>query len=214
MKTACKSCILTYVVFFFLYFFSTLGYADHVEVYMNPTLGLAVSGPPEWYMEMKDNPSSQAKFAFENHPALFVLFSKYDFKNIANWPNPFGSVILVYVFPPVNASAMTLLDNHYNKSISPALRVIELPHEVKLNNQLWAVMVGKKVSTSQGITLYQVTYFTLYANGIVQIEAAITEKDYPQYRKLLDQFVSQIIFDSNKDSLMSKVMLMREKNNK
>lgn len=208
MKKTCKSHILAYVVFSFLYLFSAMSYAAHTEVYMNPTLGIAISGPSDWFLEMRDHPSPQANLAFDNNPHLFAFFSKYDVEKRASWPNPLGSMLRVYVFPPANASAMAILNNFYNMRKSQGA-FIEPPHAIIFNNRYWAVMASS--TQRQGYALYHVTYITLFANGFVQIEAATTEQDYNKLRKTFDEVVSRMIFDNNKDSLLSKSMLLNVK---
>ena len=205
MKKAFKNSILTSIVFSFLFFFTAMSYAANYEWYMNTTLGVSMKGPADWYLEMKDNPSAQANFAFKNNPFLFAIFSKYDFKNKNNWPNPLGSAILVYLFPPANASAMTIMATLYSKRSNQGLTVIERPHEIKLGNQLWVVMAFR--GERQGFTLYQITYVTLFPRGSVQIEAGITDPDYNQYRKILDTFVSGIVFDTNQSNLLNNSII-------
>ncbi len=207
-KIIWKNYILTSVIFSFLCFFSNISEAAHTEVYMNTTLGVSIRGPENWFLEMKDHPSPSADFVFKDQPYLFALFSKYNFNDRASWPNPVGSMISVYISPPENKSAMMIINKIYNNlSEDRKKEVIEPPREIKLNNRDWAVMTS--LIKKNEITLYQVTYVTVYTGGNVQIEAATTEKDYNPYRKIFDDVVSQIIFDNDKNNLTSKSMQIK-----
>ncbi len=192
----------------FLTLFFNLCYAEHTEVYMNTTLGVSVFSPSDWYLEMRENPSPEAKFAFNSEGNLYALFSKYDFRKKSTWPNPLGSTVMIYLFPPSNATAMQLLDNLYQSLANTKIEIFEPPHEVKFNNQTWAVMGSRLVGAK--LTYYQITYATRYPNGYVQIQAGSTDADYTQTRKMLDTLVSRIIFDTNKDTLLTKTTLQAE----
>jgi len=186
-----------------LFCYSSFLYADmnpfQRQTYANTTVGVSITGPDGWYLEVKSSPKEKGSFFQEaSPPGLVAIFSSND--RIMTLPaserGNFG-MIFISLFQP-HLDAIKLMDPYSTatKELFVGENMIDPPQILKFKGRSWLVTrVKKTYGENVSNIAYQITYITVVPKVTIQIDTFTPSQSYESNRKLYDNMISHVTFD-------------------